>query len=159
MTSPVYLPLKGVRVLSFEIAFALPAGTRSLCDLGADVVRVAPPGGSAAASYISVVDGVFHGKPCISIDLTTEEGRELAFSLAMHADVVCNNFRPGVISKYGLDSQRLRAAKPDLIYLQLSGYGTPGPWSGFANRKNKPKKRSFAKVLICGGLPQRPFVC
>lgn len=131
MTARNYLPLKGIRILSFEIAFALPAGTRALSDLGADVIRVAPPGGNPLSRYISVIDGVFHGKPCISIDLTREEGREIAFKLAMKADVVCNNFRPTVMDKYGLGTARLRRSKPSLICLQLSGYGTPGPWSSF----------------------------
>lgn len=131
MTARVYLPLQGVRVLSFELAFALPAGTRVLSDLGAEVVRVARPGGNPFSRYISAVDGVFHGKPCIDIDLKTEKGQQLAFELAVKADVVCNNFRPGVLDKFGLDSARLRKAKPELIWLQLSGYGTPGPWSTF----------------------------
>jgi CoA:oxalate CoA-transferase len=125
-----FKPLAGIKVLSFELAFSLPAGTRALHDLGADVVRVSPPE-RQQDRYISVIDGVFHGKPCIAVDLTKARGRELAFDLAMQADVVCNNFRPSVLPKYGLSAQRLRTAKPELIYLQLSGYGTPGPWSDF----------------------------
>ena len=62
MTDRIYLPLKGVRILSFELAFALPAGTRALSDLGADVVRVAPPGGNPLSRYISVIDGRYN--PC-----------------------------------------------------------------------------------------------
>lgn len=125
-----FKPLSGIRVLSFEIAFALPAGTRALHDLGAEVVRVAPPERNVDR-YIGIIDGVFHGKPCISIDLTTEQGRKVAFDLAQQADVVCNNFRPSVLTKYGLGADTLRAAKAELIILQLSGYGTPGPWSDF----------------------------
>ena len=125
-----YKPLSGIKVLSFELAFSLPAGTRALHDLGADVVRVSPPE-RKQDRYISVIDGVFHGKPCIAIDLTKPQGRKTAFDLAMQADVVCNNFRPRVMAKYDLDAQRLRKAKPNLICLQLSGYGTPGPWSDF----------------------------
>jgi crotonobetainyl-CoA:carnitine CoA-transferase CaiB-like acyl-CoA transferase len=131
MKSKIYAPLKGVRILSFELAFALPAGTRALHDLGADVVRVTPPGGNNFGRYVSVSDGVFHGKPCISIDLTKVEGRKLSMDLAMKADVVCNNFRPSVLAKYGLSSNILREKKAELITLQLSGYGTPGPWSNF----------------------------
>ena len=63
-----FKPLAGVRVLSFELAFSLPSGTRALHDMGADVVRVSPPERSQDR-YISVIDGVFHGKRCISIDL------------------------------------------------------------------------------------------
>ncbi|MDA1075073.1 MAG: CoA transferase [Proteobacteria bacterium] len=125
-----YKPLNGTRVLSFELAFSLPAGTRALHDLGADVVRVSPPE-RQQDRYISVIDGVFHGKSSIAIDLTNAAGRDIAFDLAMQADVVCNNFRPSVLAKYGLDAARLRQAKPALIWLQLSGYGSPGPWSDF----------------------------
>ena len=131
MAMRVYLPLKGVRVLSFELAFALPAGTRVLSDLGAEVVRVARPGGNPFSRYISAVDGVFHGKPCVDIDLKTERGKQLAYELALKADVVSNNYRPGVLDNFGLGSDRLRKAKPELIWMQLSGYGTPGPWSTF----------------------------
>ena len=125
-----YKPLDGIKVLSFELAFSLPAGTRALHDLGADVVRVSPPE-RRQDRYISVIDGVFHGKPCIAIDLTKARGRDLAFELAMQADVVCNNFRPRVLAKYGLGHADLRRARPELVCLQLSGYGTPGPWSDF----------------------------
>ena len=125
-----FKPLAGIKILSFELAFSLPAGTRALHDLGADVVRVSPPE-RQQDRYISVIDGVFHGKPCISIDLTLERGRHLAHDLALEADVVCNNFRPNVMPKYGLDGQSLRSRKPELVWLQLSGYGTPGPWSNF----------------------------
>lgn len=125
-----WLPLKGIRVLSFELAFALPAGTRALHDLGADVVRVSPPA-RQVDPYIGVLDGVFQGKSSISLDLTREPGREVAAQLAAKADVVCNNFRPHVLAKYGLGAATLRERHPRLITLQLSGYGTPGPWSDY----------------------------
>lgn len=125
-----FKPLAGIRVLSFELAFSLPSGTRALHDLGADVVRVSPPE-RQQDRYISVIDGVFHGKRCISIDLTTDDGRRIARELADQADVVCSNFRPHVLGKYGLDAATLRAARPELVCLQVSGYGTPGPWSGY----------------------------
>lgn len=130
MAGRAYRPLAGVRVLSFEIAFALPAGTRTLAELGADVVRVAPPA-RAVGNYIGVVDGVFQRKPCVSIDLQQEQGRALALDLALAADVVCDNFRASVLPKFGLDAATLRARKPGLIVLKLSGYGSPGPWSDF----------------------------
>ena len=125
-----FKPLTKIRVLSFELAFSLPSGTRALHDLGADVVRVAQPE-RAQDRYISVIDGVFHGKRCISIDLTSEEGRKVARQLANKADVICSNFRPHVLGKYGLDAATLRADRPELICLQVSGYGTPGPWSDY----------------------------
>ena len=125
-----WLPLKSVRVLSFELAFALPAGTKALHDLGAEVVRVTPPA-RQVDPYIGILDGVFQGKSCLSIDLTKEQGRSVAQQLAMKADVVCSNFRPHVLRKYGLGASALREQQPQLITLQLSGYGTPGPYSHY----------------------------
>ena len=123
-------PLKGIKVLSFELAFALPAGTRALHDLGAEVVRVTPPG-RRTDSYIGTLDGVFLGKACVSIDLTKTQGREVAQKLAAKADVVCSNFRPAVLKKYGLGAEVLRKRHPGLITLQMSGYGTPGPYADY----------------------------
>jgi len=123
-------PLRGIKVLSFELAFALPAGTRALHDLGADVVRVSPPA-RQVDRYVGLIDGVFHGKSSVSIDLTQTAGREVAGKLAGAADVVCSNFRPHVLTKYGLGAADLRAVDPRLITLQLSGYGTPGPWANY----------------------------
>lgn len=123
-------PLKGIKVLSFELAFALPAATRALHDLGAEVVRVSPPA-RQVDRYIGYIDGVFQGKSSVSIDLTKPAGQALAQRLAGEADVVCNNFRPGVLEKYGLGANALRRSDPALITLQVSGYGTPGPWSRF----------------------------
>jgi len=123
-----WLPLKGIRVLSFELAFALPAGTKVLHDLGAEVVRVTPPA-RQVDPYIGILDGVFQGKSCLSIDLTRRQGRSIAQQLAGKADVVCSNFRPHVLPKYGLGAKQLRKQYSRLITLQLSGYGTPGPYS------------------------------
>jgi benzylsuccinate CoA-transferase BbsF subunit len=125
-----YQPLRGVRILAFEIAFSLPAGTRTLAELGAEVVRVSPPT-RGFGNYISVVDGVFLAKPSISINLQQEEGREVARRLVEKADVVCSNFVPGVMERFGLGADDLLALRYDLIVLQLSGYGTPGPWQDF----------------------------
>jgi len=125
-----WLPLKGVRVLSFELAFALPAGTKALHDLGAEVVRVTPPA-RQVDPYIGILDGVFQGKSCLSIDLTKAQGRLIAQQLAGKADIVCSNFRPHVLRKYGLGAEALRKRHPRLITLQLSGYGTPGPYADF----------------------------
>jgi len=123
-------PLRGVRVLAFEAAFSLPSGTRLLADMGADVVRVGWPGGTYD-NYIAVIDGIGLNKRTIGIDLRNHEGNEIARRLVASTDVVCNNFRPPVMKAYGFDEAALRAIKHDLIVLQLSGYGVPGPWQNF----------------------------
>ncbi len=125
-----YRPLRGIRVLSFEIAFSLPSGTRTLAELGAEVVRVAGPA-RPAGTYIAVIDGVFLSKPCVGINLRNEEGRAIARDLVAQADIVCHNFTPNVMAGFGLSPEDLLAIKPDLIVLQLTGYGTPGPWAAY----------------------------
>ena len=126
-----YRPLAGVRVLSFELAYSLPAATRLLAELGAEVVKVAPPKGVGFADFTTAVDGVSLGKPNIAIDLKTTEGRELAQALVARADVVCSNFTAPVDAVVRLSPDALRAIKADLIVLCLSGYGAPGPWTEF----------------------------
>lgn len=130
MANKPYLPLKGVRILAFETAYSLPAGTRTLAELGADVVRVAPPT-RGFGIYISVVDGVFLSKPCIAIDLKNENGLELARRLVLQADVVVSNFTADVMPRFGLGPEELLSMKPELIVLQLTGYGAPGPWKDY----------------------------
>jgi crotonobetainyl-CoA:carnitine CoA-transferase CaiB-like acyl-CoA transferase len=125
-----YRPLRGIRVLSFEIAFSLPSGTRTLAELGAEVVRVAGPA-RPAGTYIAVIDGVFLSKPCVGINLRHEEGRAIARDLVAQADIVCQNFTPNVMAGFGLSPEDLLAVKPELIVLQLTGYGSPGPWADY----------------------------
>jgi len=124
-----FLPLRGVRVLSFEVAYSLPAGTRTLAELGAEVVRVAGPGRDSA--YIGVVDGVYLAKACVGIDLRHDDGLAVAKRLVARADVVCSNFVPGVMERLGLGSEEVARLNPSAIVLQLSGYGSPGPWSNY----------------------------
>jgi crotonobetainyl-CoA:carnitine CoA-transferase CaiB-like acyl-CoA transferase len=131
MASKPYLPLKGVRVLAFETAYSLPAGTRTLAELGAEVVRVAPPT-RGFGIYISVVDGTFLCKTSIAIDLKNRRGLDLARRLIEKADVVVSNFTTRVMPSFGLGPDDLMRVKPDLIVLQLTGYGSPGPWEDYA---------------------------
>ena len=122
-----YRPLRGIRVLSFEAAFSLPAATRVLSELGADVVRIGRPTGDFPP-FTHRTDGSALNKRSVSVNLQHEAGRSLAFELATRADIVCNNFRPRVLRGLGLSYQALSVRRPDIIMLQLSGYGTPGPW-------------------------------
>ena len=122
-----YRPLRGIRVISFEAAFSLPAATRVLSELGADVVRVGRPAGDFPP-FTHRTDGSALNKRSVSLNLQNEAGRALAFELAARADVVCNNFRPRFLRGIGLSYEALSARRTDIIMLQLSGYGTPGPW-------------------------------
>lgn len=125
-----YKPLRGVRVLAFESAFSLPAGTRTLADLGAEVVRVGRPD-PVSGPYVTQVDGGRLNKPAVSINLASDAGIELTQRLAAVCDVICNNFRPRVMRRFGLTYEELCKINPRIIVLQLSGYGGPGPWEDY----------------------------
>lgn len=129
-----YRPLRGTRVLTLEAAFALPACTRTLADLGAEVIRIGPPSPREGRSPVDrLLDNqdVLLNKSCLSVNLAHEEGRAIVRDLIPRVDVVCNNFRPRVMAKYGLGYQEVARINPQAIVLQLSGYGTPGPWQDF----------------------------
>ncbi len=127
-------PLAGVRVLDLSRVFAGPVAGRILGDLGAEVVKVEPPEGdvtrlwgfkSAGQSTYFVQQNA--GKRNISVDLRVEGGPQLVADLAAEADVVVENFRPGVMARYGLDWDSLSARHPGLVMLSISGFGQDGP--------------------------------
>lgn len=119
-------PLAGVRVLSMEQAAALPFATRHLADLGADVIRVQSHKRPAPDSYdIELI----RSKRQLAIDLASPDGPEVFRRVAASCDVVCHNFTPQVVRKFGIDYDAIRARRADIIYLELTGFGTDGPWS------------------------------
>jgi CoA:oxalate CoA-transferase len=132
-------PLDGIKVLDLSRVFAGPVCGRILSDLGADVVKVEPPEGdvtrlwgrkAAGLSTYYVQQNV--GKQNISIDLRKDGGPDLVRQLVEHADIVIENFRPGVMAKFGLDYESLKQHKPDLVMVSISGFGQDGPESGRA---------------------------
>lgn len=125
-------PLTGVRVLDFSRVLAGPYATMYFADLGADVVKVERPGSgddtrSFGPPFSQGVSTYFlsinRGKRSIELDLKTEGGKQKAMELAAQADVVIENFRPGVMERLGLGPDALRAANPRLIYCSISGFG------------------------------------
>ncbi|WP_430295413.1 CaiB/BaiF CoA transferase family protein [Sinomonas sp. B1-1] len=129
------LPLDGVRILDLSRALAGPWATALLSDLGAEVVKVESiSGGDSSRSWPPFegehslyFDSTNRGKSSIAVDFYSAEGRRLLWDLAVGADVVVENFRPGVLSEMGLDPDALRDAKPGLIVASVSGFGTSGP--------------------------------
>lgn len=130
-------PFAGLRVLDFSRVLAGPHCSRMLADLGADVIKVEPPkGGDLSRTFGPHTDGgvsVYFasqncGKRNISIDLSQQEGAELAARLAERVDVVLQNYRPGVMEGFGLGPRQLLARNPRLVYASISGYGQEGPW-------------------------------
>jgi CoA:oxalate CoA-transferase len=138
-------PLDGVLVLDLSRVLSGPHCTRMLADMGADVIKIEPPAGDLTrfatprrhglSSYF-VQQNV--GKRNLSVDLATPEGAEILLSLADRADVLVENYRPGVMARLGLGADTLRSRNPRLIYASISGYGQTGPWV---------KRRAYAPVV------------
>ena len=111
-----------------------PFAGRMLADLGADVVKVEPPAGDLTRLWGAVIGGVpgyYHqqnvGKRNVCIDLTKPAGVDLVKRLASVADLVIENFRPGVMARLGLDYETLKSVREDIILLSISGFGQDGP--------------------------------
>lgn len=133
------LPLEGVRVLDLTHALAGPYCTLILGDLGADVIKVEPPDGDQARGWgppflgdgdrreSSYFLSVNRNKRSAVLDLKSEAGRRAATILALASDAVVENFRPGTAARLGLGPEELRAAKPELIYASISGFGQDWP--------------------------------
>jgi crotonobetainyl-CoA:carnitine CoA-transferase CaiB-like acyl-CoA transferase len=128
--------LHGVRVLDFTTTIAGPHCTRLLADLGADVVKIEGPDGELMRSRPPLRDGVSSyfgqlnaGKKSLVLDLKQPAAIDIVKRLVARADVVVENFRPGVMARLGLDYATLAAIRPDLVYCAVSGYGQTGPSS------------------------------
>ena len=138
-------PLDGIVVLDFSRVLAGPHCGRALADLGARVIKIEPPAGdltrfcyprrNSISSYFAQQNT---GKDNISLDLTKPEATDIILGLVEHADVVIENFRPGVMKRLGLDYERLSAIRPELVYASSNGYGTGTSWE---------KRRAYAPVI------------
>jgi crotonobetainyl-CoA:carnitine CoA-transferase CaiB-like acyl-CoA transferase len=129
-------PMVGIKVLDFSIALTGPYAGALLADQGADVVKVERPGIGDIARWVGVaVNGMSslylvcnRGKRSIVLDLTQQEAVDIAKRLAAEADVIIQNFRPGVMDKLGLGYDDVRATNPEIVYASLSGFGAVGPY-------------------------------
>lgn len=129
-------PLTGIKVLDLSRVLAGPFAGRMLCDLGAEVIKVEPPDRDVTRTLgkkIGSISGYYHqqnvGKKNISIDMRPSEGIALVKALVGRADILIENFRPGVMDRLGLDWESLRQINPALIMLSISGFGQEGPES------------------------------
>ena len=130
------MPLTGIRVVDLTRILAGPFCTGMLADMGADVVKIETPGiGDPLRAQGSIKDGLswyFAGfnrnKRSLSLNLRSEAGRAVLARLIAQSDVLVENFRPGVLAQMGFDEARLRELKPDLVYGNISGFGTTGPY-------------------------------
>ncbi len=144
--------LSGIRVVSFNHFLLGPLGIQALGDLGADVIAVEGADGAwqrhwSGGDLWHDGQSMLHlcanrNKRNVAIDLKSQKGRELALRLIDTADVVTENFRPGVMEKLGLGYEALKARKPSLIYASASGYGPSGPYV------EKPGQDLLAQALF-----------
>jgi crotonobetainyl-CoA:carnitine CoA-transferase CaiB-like acyl-CoA transferase len=126
--------LSGLRVIDFTTTIAGPHCTRLLADLGAEVVKIEAPEGDMMRTRPPMRSGASTsfgqlnaGKKSVALDLKSPAAVEAVRRLVSTADVVVENFRPGVMRRFGLDYEALRPLKPDLVYCAISGYGQTGP--------------------------------
>ena len=127
-------PLSGVKVFEVSQIIAGPFCGQNLADLGADVIKVEPPAGEAIRLIGAFMPGeskAFHvfnrGKRSLVVDLQHDQGQELVHRIIPNFDVFIINARPGVPARLGVDYETLSALRPDLIYMENTGYGTIGP--------------------------------
>jgi crotonobetainyl-CoA:carnitine CoA-transferase CaiB-like acyl-CoA transferase len=133
------LPLAGVRVLDVSQVMAGPYACMLLADLGADVVKVEPPDGGdqtrgAMGFKLKGSDSMGflnmnRNKRSITLNLKTDAGRQVLFRMVKDADILIENYRPGVMKRLGIDYEALSAINPALVYASISGFGQSGPWA------------------------------
>ncbi|WP_414642791.1 CaiB/BaiF CoA transferase family protein [Bradyrhizobium sp.] len=129
------LPLARFKVIDLTLARAGPSCVRTLADWGAEVIRVEPPpGDDEAEELIGRRDGsdfqnLHRNKRAITLNLKSDEGREILMRLAEQADVVVENMRPGVVKRLGVDYESVRKRNPRIVYGSISGFGQYGPYT------------------------------
>lgn len=132
------LPLEGVRVLDLTSVMAGPYCSMLLGDMGADVIKIESfPDGDTSRGFVPQIRGESYcftvlnrNKRSLAIDMKSAKGRDIVQQLAKRADIITENFRPGVVKKLGLDYESLRSANPGLVYASMSGFGQTGPYAG-----------------------------
>lgn len=127
-------PLQGVRVVDLTRVLAGPFASQGLGDLGAEILKIEPPGGDDTRRFPPHVGTESHyflalnrNKKSLVIDLKTDEGQDLLRRLVAKSDVLIENYRPGVLDRLGLGYDVLSAINPQLIYCAISGFGQTGP--------------------------------
>lgn len=140
-------PLHGVRVLDISTVYAAPITAMLLGDFGAEVIKVEHPTGDPARSHGANKDGhglwwkvIARNKKCITLDLGTPEGQQILRDLVVDVDVLVENFRPGVLEKWGLGPDRLMLLNPGLIALRVTGFGQDGPTPNVAPSVPSPRR-------------------
>lgn len=160
------LLLEGIRVVEFGVMAVVPEMSMVLSELGAEIIRVESvvrPDGLRFAGSNGDLNKAFafnaenRGHESVAIDLTSQEGRDLAFRLSTSVDVVAENLRGGVMESLGLGYERMREVRPDLIYASSQGYGRGGPLGEMP--AYGPLNSGFAGVHLLWNHPDAPYPC
>jgi CoA:oxalate CoA-transferase len=130
------VPLSGLRVIDLTRILAGPFCTAMLADMGAEVIKIEPPGaGDPLRGQGAIRDGLSwyfanynRNKRSLTLNLRSDEGKAVLARLIQGSDVLVENYRPGVLAAMGFGEDRLKALKPDLVYCNISGFGTTGPY-------------------------------
>lgn len=165
MSDPI-LPLAGVRVLDFSQFLAGPYAALKLADLGADVVKVERAGVGDLSRQLYLTDTriggestIFHAinrnKRSVAIDLKSETDKAAVRELIKGADVVLQNFRPGVMERLGFGYEAVRAINPKIVYGTVTGYGSNGPWVDLPGQDLLAQARS-GMMWLTGGAEDGP---
>lgn len=161
--------LEGIRVLDFSRVFAGPAATQVLGDMGADIVKLEPPGGDEARYYgvsrdkLAELGGASpsfmalnRNKRSVEVDLRNAEAKQVVRDIAIKADVIVHNFRPGVMERLGFGYEELARDNPGLVYAEFSAYGRTGPLSHVG--ANDLALQAHSGLISITGEPDRPPV-
>ena len=158
-------PLDGIRVIELGQLLAGPFTSSILGYFGAEVIKVEPPGGGDPIRRWRVLDenglslwwrSLGRNKKSVTLDLKSERGRDLVRELMVSADVVVENFRPGVMENWGLGPDDLKADNPGLIFARVSGYGQTGPYAAKPGYASVTEGMSGFRYL--NGFPGQPPV-
>jgi formyl-CoA transferase len=156
------LPLDGVTVVDLSQIYNGPYATFLLATAGAHVIKIEPPGGESlrrrgvvggAALPFAMLNGC---KQCLELDLKSAEGKEILRDLAAKADILVENFAPGVMERLGLGAAALQEINPRLIYAQSSGFGSSGRYRDYPAMDLTVQ--AMAGVMSITGFPDRPPV-
>jgi len=165
--------LAGVRVLDLSIWRPGPYATQLLAELGAEVIKVEPPGGDPMRIYEGLFASLHADKRSVALDLKDAAGRERALALARGADVVVEGYRPGVADRLGVGYDQVRSVNPEVVYCSVSGLGQDGPladvpghdldylaWSGaLAPDGGAPVAPALPVADLAGGLAAAYAIC
>ncbi len=133
--------LKGITVIDLSRLLPGPYASMVLADHGARVINIEDPRYRAEGLMVTTIS---RNKEHVALDLKHPRGRRIFFELVAQADIVLEGFRPGVVNRLGVDYETVRAAKPDIIYCALTGYGQSGPYRGRAGHD--------VNYLACAGI-------